>query len=143
MHAQRKALSAEYGNRPGVKDVILVVTDGKASDQELVNQVSLDLRQKGVLVSRFGKREEFFLIIAVRLARPTIESDLSNCKKTRLGGLQLRDFKATFLNSGNRNHLGTNNNQLIMEVCRNRKRHFYKLYRNHTCPSKPSLDFNC
>lgn len=54
LHVQRKALSAEYGNRPGIKDVVLVVTDGKANDQELVSQVSRELREKGVLIYAVG-----------------------------------------------------------------------------------------
>ena len=51
VHAQTKSLSAAYGNRPDVKDVVLVITDGKAEDPKLVKDVSKQMRDSGIMVS--------------------------------------------------------------------------------------------
>jgi len=53
-HALDKSLSAEYGNRPGIQDVVLVITDGKAEDGKLVDEVAKELRDQGVLIYAVG-----------------------------------------------------------------------------------------
>jgi len=54
VHAQTKSLSAEYGNRPDVKDVVLVITDGKAEDPKLVKDVSKQMRDSGIMIFAVG-----------------------------------------------------------------------------------------
>lgn len=53
-HVQAKSLSAAYGNRPDIQDVILVITDGKASDAKLVKSVAQELRADGALIFAVG-----------------------------------------------------------------------------------------
>ena len=45
-------LKKDNGNRPGVPDVLLVITDGRAQDGQLLKQESMTLQEKGVLVSK-------------------------------------------------------------------------------------------
>lgn len=54
VHARKKSFSLEYGNRPEVKDVMLVITDGKAEDTKLVKSVSKEMRAEGVLIFAIG-----------------------------------------------------------------------------------------
>jgi len=54
VHAQTKSLSAAYGNRPDVKDVVLVITDGKAEDPKLVKDVSKQMRDSGIMIFAVG-----------------------------------------------------------------------------------------
>ena len=44
-------LKEENGDRVDVKDVVVVITDGRAQDGEILSKASSNLRKRGALVS--------------------------------------------------------------------------------------------
>ena len=49
VYARDNYFLAENGNRPGVRNVLLVITDGRSQDD--VEDIAKDLRAMGILVS--------------------------------------------------------------------------------------------
>jgi len=53
-HAHYNSLSKHYGNRPNVRDVILVITDGEPRNPELVQEEAKKIRDNGILIFAIG-----------------------------------------------------------------------------------------
>ena len=55
-HARTVSFSRHSGNRPSVPDYLLVITDGKAQDNQVLISNARRLRDNNVHVSNFGGR---------------------------------------------------------------------------------------
>ena len=51
-YVSNELLKKDNGNRPGVPDILLVITDGRAQDDQRLEQESRVLQTQGVLVSK-------------------------------------------------------------------------------------------